>query len=340
MSKLKKRPDGRYVKTMTDPRTGKRVFFYGQSEREINKQIMEYQSEAERGRSYKKVSEEWWDQAEPTLAVQSIRTYNAARKRAEEAFGDTPIKDILPKDIAALLKKLANQGYSQKTVSNQRMVINLVFKHAIIVNDVQFNACASVETPKGLPKEKRGAASKEDEETILNLDEIWLLPYIAIMTGMRKGEILALQWKDIDFENNVIYVTKSVAHDGDRPVIKPPKTEAGNRIVPMLQKLRERLLACEKRIPDNYIISDDGKTPLRNKRYTTLYNRFRAETGVTCAAHRLRHSFATKAYEGDVPAKSLQHIIGHKQISTTLDMYTDFRKKSLDAATDLLEKSF
>lgn len=340
MPKLKKRPDGRYVKTMTDPRTGKRVFFYGQSEREINKQIMEYQSEAERGRSYKKVSEEWWDQAEPTLAVQSIRTYNAARKRAEEAFGDTPIKDILPKDIAALLKKLANQGYSQKTVSNQRMVINLVFKHAIIVNDVQFNACASVETPKGLPKEKRGAASKEDEETILNLDEIWLLPYIAIMTGMRKGEILALQWKDIDFENNVIYVTKSVAHDGDRPIIKPPKTEAGNRIVPMLQKLRERLLACEKRIPDNYIISDDGKTPLGNKRYTTLYNRFRAETGVTCAAHRLRHSFATKAYEGDVPAKSLQHIIGHKQISTTLDMYTDFRKKSLDTATELLEKSF
>jgi integrase len=340
MPKLKKRPDGRYVKTMTDPRTGKRVFFYGQSEREINKQIMEYQSEAERGRSYKKVSEEWWDQAEPTLAVQSIRTYNAARKRAEEAFGDTPIKDILPKDIAALLKKLANQGYAQKTVSNQRLVINRVFQHAAIANDVQINACASVETPKGLRKEKRGAASKEDEETILNLDEIWLLPYIAIMTGMRKGEILALQWKDIDFENNVIYVTKSIAYRNNQPFVKSPKTEAGVRTVPMLQKLRARLLACESRIPDHYIISDDGKSPLTNRRYITLYDKFRAETGVECAAHRLRHSFATKAYEGDVPAKSLQHIIGHKQISTTLDMYTDFRKKSLDAATDLLEKSF
>ena len=340
MPKLKKRPDGRYVKTMTDPRTGKRVFFYGQSEREINKQIMEYQSEAERGRSYKKVSEEWWDQAEPTLAMQSVRTYNAARKRAEEAFGDTPIKDLLPKDIVAFLKKLANQGYSQKTVSNQRMVINLVFKHAVISNDTSFNHCASVETPRGLPKEKRGAASKEDEETILNLDNIWLFPFIAIMTGMRKGEILALQWKDIDFDNNVIYVTKSVAHNGDKPVIKPPKTEAGNRIVPMLQKLRERLLACESRVPDHYIISDDGKSPLTNRRYITLYDKFRAETGVKCAVHRLRHSFATKAYEGDVPAKSLQHIIGHKQISTTLDTYTDFRKKSLDDATAQLEKSF
>lgn len=340
MPKLKKRPDGRYVKTMTDPRTGKRVFFYGQSEREINRQIMEYQSEAERGRSYKKVSEEWWAQTESTLAMQSVRTYNAARLRAEEEFGDTPIKELLPKDILAFLKRLAKQGYAQRTVSNQRLVINRVFQHAVIANDTQFNHCASVETPKGLPKEKRGAASKKDEEIILNLDNIWLFPFIAIMTGMRKGEILALQWKDIDFENNVIYVTKSVAHNGDRPVVKPPKTEAGNRVVPMLQKLRERLLACEKRIPDNYIISDDGKTPLTNRRYITLYDRFRAETGVTCAAHRLRHSFATKAYEGDVPVKSLQHIIGHKQSSTTLDMYTDFRKKSLDTATALLEKSF
>ena len=340
MSKLKKRPDGRYVKTMTDPRTGKRVFFYGQSEREINKQIMEYQSEAERGRSYKKVSEEWWNQTEPTLALQSLRTYNAARKRAEEEFGDTPIKDILPKQILAFLKKLANKGYAQKTVSNQRLVINRIYQHAIIANDVQFNACASVEAPKGLPKEKRKAACKQDEEFILNLEEIWLFPYIAIMTGMRKGEILALQWKDIDFENNLIYVTKSLAHNDNKPVIKCPKTEAGNRTVPMLQKLRERLLACEDRIPDNYIISDDGKTPLTNKRYATLYRHFREETGVTCTAHQLRHSFATKAYESDVPAKSLQHIIGHKQISTTLDMYTDFRKKSLDAATELLEKSF
>jgi integrase len=340
MSKLKKRPDGRYVKTMTDPRTGKRVFFYGQSEREINKQIMEYQSEAERGRSYKKVSEEWWNQTESALAIQSVRTYNAARLRAEEEFGDTPIKDILPKHILAFLKKLANKGYAQKTVSNQRLVINRVFQHAIIANDVQFNACASVETPKGLPKEKRKAACKQDEEFILNLEEIWLFPYIAIMTGMRKGEILALQWKDIDFESNLIYVTKSIAHDDNKPFVKCPKTEAGIRTVPMLKKLRERLLACENRIPDHYIISDDGKSPLTNKRYASLYKRFRLETGVTCTAHQLRHSFATKAYEGDVPAKSLQHIIGHKQISTTLDMYTDFRKKSLDDAAAQLEKTF
>jgi site-specific recombinase XerD len=108
----------------------------------------------------------------------------------------------------------------------------------------------------------------------------------------------------------------------------------------MLKKLRERLLACENRIPDHYIISDDGETPLTNKRYASLYKRFRLETGVTCTAHQLRHSFATKAYEGDVPAKSLQHIIGHKQISTTLDMYTDFRKKSLDDAAAQLEKTF
>ncbi len=49
-----------------------------------------------------------------------------------------------------------------------------------------------------------------------------------------------------------------------------------------------------------------------------------AETGVTCTAHQLRHSFATIAFEADVPIKSVQEILGHKQLSTTMDIYTDF----------------
>ena len=74
------------------------------------------------------------------------------------------------------------------------------------------------------------------------------------------------------------------------------------------------------------------------RRMKILYNKFREQTGVSCTAHQLRHSFATIAFECGVPVKSVQEILGHKQLSTTMDIYTDFRKKSLDEATNLLNE--
>ncbi len=334
--KLKKRADGRYVQTVTDPRTGKRVFIYGSSEREIRQKMLEYTAKSERGRLFGEVSELWWNEAEPKLSAQSVRTYMQAKRRADAEFADTPLKNIQPRHIQNFLQKVAKQGYAQKTLANQRMVMSLIFQYAVLDNDILVNPCTAVSIPKNLPKSERTAASPTDEATIRRSADVWLFPYIAIMTGMRKGEILALQWNDIDFDRNLIHITKSVYHEGDRPYIKSPKTEAGNRYVPLLQPLKEKLLSIEDREPDHYIISDDGTKPLTNRRFITLSNHFKKETGVTCTAHQLRHSFATIAFECGLPPKTVQEILGHKQLSTTMDIYTDFRKRAVaDAAAKL-----
>ena len=333
-----KRADGRMVRSVTDPRTGKRKYFYGTSEREINKKIMEYTTAMEIGRTFKEVAEEWWESAEPDLAKQTVKVYKPALARAIEALGDVPIREIKPREISQMLQRLARKGLALKTVMNQRTVINQIFDHAVVECDVDMNPCTSVQTPKNLKKEKRSAASGSDEALVREYRDKWALPYIALMTGMRKGEILALQWKDIDFDSSIIYVTKSVEHLGDRPNVKSPKTDAGIRMVPLLDELREFLLAQPKRIPDHYIISDDGKKPLTNRRYQTLYTHFREDTGIECSAHQLRHSFATIAFENDVDAKAIQEIIGHRQLSTTMDIYADFRKKSLEKAAEKLNR--
>jgi integrase len=332
------RADGRLCKTIVDPRTHKRVYFYGKTEREINKKIMLYSQKAEHGRAFSEIADEWWGETEPKLALQSLRSYKLAMSRAVTFFNDTAAKNITAKDIQKYLTTLAKQGYSQKVVSNHRMVVNRILSYAVTEGDIELNPCASVKTPTDLPKTTREAAKHTDEQIIKDNIDLWLFPFFALMTGMRKGEILALKWKDIDFEKNYIYVTKSVAHDGDKPVIKTPKTEASNRIVPLLAPLRTELL---KRIgkPDEYIISDDGKTPLTNRRYITLYDRYREITGITATAHQLRHSFATIAFEADLDPKSVQEILGHKQLSTTMDIYTQFREKKLAAAADLLNKT-
>lgn len=337
-SKSTARADGRLCKAIVDPRTHKRVYFYGKTEREINKKIMLYTQKAQIGRSFSEIADEWWEEAEPKLALQSVRSYKLAMSRAVTFFNDTPAKDIIAKDIQKYLNALATQGYSLKVVSNHRMVVNRILDYAIMEGDIDMNPCASVKTPTDLPKSTREAASRSDEQIIKDNSDLWLFPFFALMTGMRKGEILALTWKDIDFDRNYIHVTKSVAHDGDRPIVKTPKTEAGNRIVPLLLPLRNELIKHIGK-PDEYIISDDGKKPLTNRRFITLYDHYRKTTGITATAHQLRHSFATIAFEADLDPKSVQEILGHKQLSTTMDIYTQFREKKLSAAADLLNKS-
>lgn len=335
---LSKRADGRLVKNITDPRTGKRIYFYGKTEREINKKILEYTEQQERGRTFAIVSDEWWAEAEPHLAYQSVMVYKPALARAKAELDKFPIKNIQPKDIMNFLNKVAKKGYAQKTIANQKLICNLICEYAVLQNDIDINPCASIKLPSALPKSKRSAASEYDENIIKNSADIWLFPFFCLMTGLRKGEVLALQWKDIDFTQDTISVTKSVYYEGDRPFIKAPKTEESTRIVPLLTQLKKALLAIEQREPDKYIISDDGSKPLTKRRYITLMDKYRSETGTSFTAHQLRHSFATIAFENGVDPKTVQIILGHKQLSTTMDIYTDFRNQALNNAKAALEK--
>ncbi len=327
------------TKTVTDPVTHKRVYFYGTTEREVNRKILAYQTKRERGRLFSEVADEWWGEAYDELASQSVKVYKPALARAIDTFGNKRISEIQPRDVHAFLKRMATQGFAQKTVSNQRIILNKIFIQATLSGDIQYNPCASVSVPKGLAKAQRTAASLSDEEKIARSEHTWTFPLIALYSGLRKGEILALKWKDINFDENVIHVTKSVYHEGDRPYVKTPKTAAGTRDVPLLAPLRDRLLS-ERGSPENYVISDTGDAPLTKRRFTTLYTNYSKEVGISCTAHQLRHSFATVAIENGIDVKSVSEILGHKQISTTLDIYTDFRKSSLEKTTAALNTAF
>lgn len=331
-----KRKDGRLVQTITDK--GKKIYFYGANKAELNRKILEYREKRSESRAFRDVANEWWAEAKRQLATQSLKPYKPALGRAIDEFGDCRLADITPKDILRYLNRLSDIGFAQKTVATHRIVVNRILEYAVVNGDIQMNPCNAVKLPKGLVKGKRSAALKSDEQIILETADVWLFPFIALLTGMRRGEILALQWKDIDFDRDRISVTKSIQYEGDIPSVKEPKTKAGVRVVPLLPKLKEALLTRRGK-PSEYIISDDdGKTPLRNMRFTRLMKAYRKETGVTASAHQLRHSFATIAFEADVPLKSLQEILGHKQLSTTMDIYTEFREDSLRSAADLLSK--
>lgn len=333
-SKYRRRKDGRLETTRTDPRTGKRIHFYGKTDREIDRQIMEYQSRVELGRLFQEVAEEWAELHFPTVAPTTLKGYRPALARAIDEFGDLPIKSIKPKEIKSFLVQFARGGRARKTVTTQLLIINLICSYAVEGSgDLDFNPCASVSIPKGLPRKRRDAASPEDEKRVQESADIWLLPYLILYTGLRKGEALALTKDDID--GDVIHVRKSVYHENNKAYLKAPKTTAGIRSVPILEPLKEKL---PKRFTGFLFSEDGGKSPLTDMQYRRRWKAFAEATGVSATAHQLRHSFASMLHDLDIDVKDAQDLLGHSTIAVTQDIYTHIRDSRREQVADEINR--
>lgn len=165
------------------------------------------------------------------------------------------------------------------------------------------------------------------EEYILNnLDFTALGIYISLYAGLRIGEVCALKWSDIDFENKVIKVRTTVIRVTDAKGkcyddIGTAKTDASIRDIPIFNKLLIPLLKMKKLSKSPYVIST--KMSFVNKRtFEYRYHKIMKSAGVTdINFHALRHSFATRCIECGVDVKSLSEILGHSNVSVTLNTY-------------------
>lgn len=196
----------------------------------------------------------------------------------------------------------------------------------------------------------------ESERTIP--EQIKVLFNLAIYGGLRKGELLALEWSDIDFENNTVHVSKSTAVVNGKQVIKEPKTKNSKRIVSIPKQLTLRIKAMRiERLKyrmsigdywqgaDWLFIQDNGK----QMSYYTPYSAFqdtlkRYNTGKHASKqlplipfHGLRHTSATLLIAGKQDAKSVSARLGHAQTSTTMNIYVHALKEADQTAADAIE---
>lgn len=333
---MKKRADGRYVKVITDPKTHKRISFYGQSPREVNQKILKHESVVTKGFTFDEVADEWWEVEVEKLAPGTIRGYKYATERIKDEWDSIYISEILPSDINRFLLDLAKKDFAKKTVKNHKIIINRIFHFATVQGYIKSNPARDAELPRNLKQSVRHPATVSEEQIIKKSAHVWFLPYLALTTGMRKGELLGLRWEDIDLDNNVIHVRRSVYYNPN-PQIKAPKTEAGFRKIPIIPSLRKELIK-RKGKHKHYIFGDES--PMSDKAYRHAYRMFQKETGIEATAHQLRKSYATMAVDANVPPDVLKTIIGHKDISTTLNIYAEVRDYRLQEAQSLLENQF
>lgn len=327
---MTRRKDGRWQEAIAVRQNGRLVrrYIYGKTKAEVLRKIASLEEEAERererGRTYREVSAEWWDEVAPTLAVNTLRGYRPAVARADEYFGSWHVKEIRPSDINQFIRSFVRTfNAADKTARTQLSIISMVCKFAVANGYMDSNPARDISVPKGLKKETRTMPSEEDIVRVKNSINctFGLFAYLIMYTGCRRGEALALTWEDIDMDKRTIRISKSVYQDSNTPRLKAPKTASGIRTIPLLDRLWERLKPSKGLVfPNKY-----GKY-MTEMQFQRAWAQYTEQSGVSCTPHQLRHLYATMLYEAGINEKLAQDLLGHAQISTTRDIYTHIRE--------------
>lgn len=270
-------------------------------------------------------------------------------------FGKMPIVDITEMQIKAFLRSMTK--YSDSVIKKTYQQLTAAFKVAVEKGVVERNPmdASDIRRPKSSkkPKDVRGFTQEEqarflealrDFKVPRNRNEYKLQLLIELYSGMRMGEINALKPENIDFENGLIHVRSTVSRGLEyRVFIKEgAKTDAGVRDIPInkaLEPVLQEAMERKRRNPLGLVFYDHLKNDLiTTSQVNCFFHRIckKAEISVR-GQHALRHTFATRCIEADVPPVVLKKWLGHKDIHMTLDIYADVFDSMHNSAMEKFE---
>lgn len=289
--------------------------------------------EEERARqkyNFKCLADKMMEQQEKAVGYKCMESYNGGLLHLR-TFYDRDIQEITALDVQNLLDDMARQKYSFSQISKTKTVFGLVIKYAILYERLPINNYMSVvKVPKNAPKGKITAPPDFVIDTIIKsayTTKFGLWATSLLCTGFRRGELDAVQRKDVDFKNMVIPLYRSVEFIHNQPHLKDvPKTESGIRKQPILEIYKPYLeKICEGLAPEDFLFG--GDKPLTETQIKKRWDRYCQEIGYSFKGHQLRHAYALLLYRAGYDPKTMQHLLGHADFKTTMNIYTDFSKE-------------
>lgn len=265
-----------------------------------------------------------------------VRTYERYKLIAElhimEGVGNEELDALTPfvlqRFIVELLhsgNKKTGGGLSANSVNAVISVIQSSLKTAHLLGLAKEYAADKIKRPKLAEKPVECftiAEQKQIEQAILNgkKDKLYGI-LLCLYSGLRIGELIALQWSDIDFTKGILTVSKS-CHDGkDGLIIDEPKTATSRRTIPLPKQLMPLVKMLKKRSDSDFVVSSHGK-PVSVRSYQRSFELLLKKLGIPHRGfHSLRHTFATRAIECGMDVKTLSEILGHKNPTVTLNRY-------------------
>ena len=322
---MKKRADGRYVRSVTI--NGKRKMFYSsestekKAERDIARQMFNYTEKSEQDKTFKEVAEEWnGDYREKISDINYNKNTRAAYNRIIKYFGDKKLlSQVDAREINTFVGYLVGLRYYKKTIAGHKSILNMIFTYAICQGYTDNNPVKNIRLPNNLPRKEREMPSPEEIKVV---DKHYVgfdfLPYFLLYTGLRISEALALTYEDIDFKNKTISITKHLLHNGNKPIIEnKTKTRSSKRYIILLDRVFEKL-SCKK---TGLIFCNDDGSPLTKGQLRKRWEKYQKKYNITFTAHQLRHAYATMLFEAGIDLKDAQELMGHSDINLTRQIY-------------------
>lgn len=354
-----KRSDGRWCAAYFD-KEYRRHYVYGKTQKEIKQKLKKKMSEVNVSTKGKGITVDEWmvqyldeykrNEVKETTYWSYMELYEKHIKKSD--IGLSELQSLTSQQLQKFYNDKKEQDYNPKTIRHMYVLINSALDKAMQIKLLNENVNRQTVIPKKEAYTAKVLSAEEVKKILVNAKEDKLYPIIAleIYTGLRKGEIMALKWENISFdqeelhvEGNLCRVVKEINADGSKCYeykIMEPKTAKSKRVVPLLPgaiealKMQQAMQAQDKEMYSE-IYNDQGLifarcdgTFLSQRAFMDKYHAFLKRYGASDVRfHDLRHTFATLLLEAGEEPKAIQELLGHSTYSTTMDIYAHVTKK-------------
>lgn len=361
------RKDGRWVGAVTAS-DGTRKSYYGKTSAEARAKVLDARSNLQKGlpismdgrKKVRQFLEEWLVSIKSSVRPKTYVTYEGlVRLHISPALGKQRLIALTPEQLHRFYNERLAAGLSPQSVRHLHAVVHRALEQAARWNLVGRNV-ADLVTPPRVEHREIHALTAEEAQKLIEAsqdDRHGALYVLALSTGMRQGELLALRWRDVDLDAGYLYVNGTLQRTEDGLTIAAPKTAGSRRSVMLstlatgaLRKHRvrqnaERLLMGENWENNNFVFANEVGRPIEA---TNLLRRsfkpLLRQAGLPAIRfHDLRHSAATLLLEKGIHPKIVSDMLGHSQVGITLNLYSHvtptMQKQAAEAMDGILSRA-
>lgn len=297
--------------------------------------------------NFKDISTLWKEEKRKFVKLSTISAYAVIlENHLLPTFGNKVIV-ITEQEVQHFVLLKLDAGLSQKTVKDFLIVLKMIYRYGVKINEFQ-HCDWDIKYPNSqenkalevlnIAHHKKLMAFVSDNFTFRNLGIL-----ICLQTGIRIGEVCALQWGDIDLQKGVVSISKTIERiyiiDSEvkhtELIVSSPKTQNSHRDIPLSKTLLQMLRPLKRIVNDKFFIITNEEKPTEPRTFRNYYKTVLKTLNIPpLKFHGLRHSFATRCIESNCDYKTVSVILGHSDISTTLNLYVhpnnEQKKKCID----------